>query len=115
MMMMVLMNITLMTFYPHYDTRKRQRGVMSDWVSMISKIIEECPATAHWLVTFLSRCLTWPSRDRAIFLIYIHVLVTYPFVSAMAYVTSSRTCLRAAQEMFARAFLICWRGPSPLR
>ena len=58
MMKMVLMNITLMTFYPHYHTRKRQRGVMSDWVSMISKIIEECPVTAHWLVTFLSRCLT---------------------------------------------------------
>ena len=58
MMKMVLMNITLMTFYPHYHTRKRQRGVMSDWVSMISKIIEECPVTAHWLVTFLSRCFT---------------------------------------------------------
>ena len=60
MMKMVLMNITLtvMTFYPHYHTRKRQRGVMSDWVSMISKIIEECPVTAHWLVTFLSRCLS---------------------------------------------------------
>ena len=36
-------------------------------------------------------------------------------LSAMAYVTSSRTCLRAAQEMFARAFLISWRGPWPLR
>ena len=113
MMMMVLMNITLMTFYPHYDTRKRQRGVMSDWVSMISKIIEECPATAHWLVTFLSRCLT-VKRSRNISDLHSRFGDISP-LSAMAYVTSSRTCLRAAQEMFARVFLISWRGPSPLR
>ena len=41
-------------FNTYYHVRKRQRGVMSDWVAAIGKIIEECPGTAHWLVTFLS-------------------------------------------------------------
>ena len=42
-------------FNTFHHIRKRQRSVMSDWVAVIGKIIEECPGTAHWLVTFLSR------------------------------------------------------------
>ena len=42
-------------FNTYYHVRRRQRGAMADWVAAIAGIIEACPATANWLITYLSR------------------------------------------------------------
>jgi hypothetical protein len=42
-------------FNTYYHVRRRQRGVMADWVEAIDTLIQACSGTAQWLVNFLSR------------------------------------------------------------